>query len=825
MGEHKKYLTIHGHFYQPPRENPWLETVELQESALPFHDWNDRINHECYNPNSVSRIVDGHNRIIDIVNNYSLMSFNFGPTLMSWLQEYAPKTYERILEADKESMKNHSGHGNAVAQVYNHIIMPLANYRDKVTQVVWGIKDFESRFDRKPEAMWLAETAVDDETLEVLVDHGIKYTILSPYQAAKVRPLDKSKDWDDVSWGNIDPARAYRYYIKNDPKKHIDLFFYDGAISRSVAFDNLLKDGEKFIKRIQDGVSPDRKYDQLINLGTDGESYGHHTRYGDMALSYILKIKSKEAGFINTNYAEYLEKHPSEYEVEIKQASSWSCFHGVGRWKEDCGCSTGGHAGWNQKWRKPLRQALDYLRDELTMIYEEAAPAYLKDPWNARNKYVNVILDRSSKNLEKFFKEHQVHQLNSDEKTAALRLLEIQRQSMLMYTSCGWFFSEISGIETTQIMKYSARAIELAQNFSDKDLETPFLEILAQAQSNIKGFGSGKDIYEKFVRPAVIHRKQIVTQWALKSIYQDLEDEIPMYCYTAQKMDYRKVKKGNTTLAIGRIKIKSNVTLSVQDFVFAILRFSGGDFHCTVREFSSQAKYNQIKSELFDKYVSSPLTEVIRKLDENFEKDYFTLENMFIEERRSLLGTHLQNKVSKFSTTFRSMYEESRGPVLQLSELGVEVPAELKIVAKYTLSKDFNNNFEDCDDLLDENAINIATDINEESKKLKIKLDKKPTNKIFEKEITKEISSLAKALELPQVEHVANLLDKVEKLELGTDLSEPQNIYFKHIYNQLPEIIKETSTSKDINLRQLAKNLVKIAKSLNINVEEFEKLL
>ena len=265
------FLTIHGHFYQPPRENPWLEAIELQDSALPFHDWNERITKECYNPNSVSKIVDSRNRILDMVNNYEYMSFNFGPTLLSWMEVHAPLAYERIIKADIESAEAHNGHGNAIAQVYNHMIMPLANENDKQTQVKWGIRDFEYRFGRKPEGIWLAETAVDDATLRVLVENGIKFTILSPYQAAKIRKTG-DKNWADVSWGNIDPARSYRYNIKSAPGKHIDLFFYDGAISKSVAFDELLKDGNRFAKRLKEGVSELRDYPQLVNIATDGES-------------------------------------------------------------------------------------------------------------------------------------------------------------------------------------------------------------------------------------------------------------------------------------------------------------------------------------------------------------------------------------------------------------------------------------------------------------------------------------------------------------------------------------------------------------------------
>ena len=471
MVDNKKdvFLAIHGHFYQPPRENPWLEAVELQPSALPCHDWNERVNNECYAPNSVSKVVNNKNEVMSIVNNYEYMSFNFGPTLLSWMEEFAPTAYERIIKADIKSVEDHNGHGNAIAQVYNHMIMPLANELDKQTQVKWGIKDFEYRFGRKPEGMWLAETAVDDDTLRVLEENGIKFTILSPFQAKCVKKIDEN-NWQDVSWGNIDPARSYRYYIKSAPGKFIDLFFYDGAISKSVAFDELLTDGNKFLKRLQDGISYDRNYPQLVNIATDGESYGHHTKFGDMALAFVMAMKVKDSGFTVTNYAEYLDKYRSDWQVQIKDVSSWSCSHGVGRWCEDCGCSTGGHAGWNQKWRRPLRDAMDYLRDSVTPLFKEYGQKYFKDFLSARYNYIDVILDRSITNVRQFQQEYFLPDLSEEDKVNAMKLLEMQRQAMLMYTSCGWFFCEISGIETVQIMKYAARVIQLAQDFTDNDL-------------------------------------------------------------------------------------------------------------------------------------------------------------------------------------------------------------------------------------------------------------------------------------------------------------------------------------------------------------------
>ena len=823
--QNKKYLTIHGHFYQPPRENPWLEAIELQDSALPFHDWNERINKECYNPNSVSKIVDSRNRILDIVNNYEHISFNFGPTLLSWMEQFAPLTYERIIKADIESIAEHDGHGNAMAQVYNHIIMPLANENDKITQVKWGIKDFEYRFGRKPEGMWLAETAVDDDTLRVLEENGIKFTVLSPYQALKIRKED-DKDWTDVSWGNIDPARSYRYYIKSAPGKFIDLFFYDGAISRSVAFDELLKDGNKFAKRLRDGVSDCRDYPQLIHIATDGESYGHHTKFGDMALAYVLQIKAKEEGFTITNYGEYLENCRSDYEVDIKQASSWSCFHGVGRWKEDCGCSTGGHPGWNQKWRKPLRDALDYLRDELAKLFETEGPKYFnKNCWEVRNNYIDVILDRSSLSVNKFHKENFLPDLSDEDKVKAMELLEIQRQAQLMYTSCGWFFSEISGIETVQIMKYAARAMQLAAVFTKKDFETRFTEILSEAKSNITEYGTGRDIFNNFVKPSIVTTKQVASLWAISSLYQDFEDEEDVYCYSVTRDDYQKVQKGNSNFVVGHIELRSRITLQKSNLMFALMQYSGGDFHCAIKEYSDDMEYNKMKNDLIKTFMLNPLTEIIRALDENFGKDYFTLKDIFIEERRKILQRLLKDKMEKFAQIYQDMYDEGKGSIYHMQTLGLAIPDEFKIAAEYALSRKFNELIADSNGFVEPAVLQQAMDINFEAKSMGIKLDKQPSNNIFSKKIRQNINRLAYSFEIQQADVVLELFEYIEKLELEVDISEAQNIFFSKIYLNIGEIIESSQNSNRKSDKRFVEMLLDIGTKLNINTEFYRAKL
>ena len=827
MNEPRAYLTIHGHFYQPPRENPWLEAIEMQDSAFPYHDWNERICAECYNPNSISKIVDCDNRILNIINNYTYMSFNFGPTLLSWLEVHAPKTYERIIKADVASLHEFGGHGNAMAQVYNHIIMPLANKNDKYTQTIWGIEDFKNRYGRMPEGLWLAEAAVDDETLDVLVDCGIKFTVLSPYQAEKVRQIGKKNtEWRDVSWGNIDPAKPYRYFIKDNPDKYIDLFFYDGSISKSVAFDNLLTDGNRFVARLSDGISAGRKYTQLVNIATDGESYGHHTKFGDMALAYVLGVKAKEAGFTITNYGQFLAENPPVDEVVIKPVSSWSCAHGVGRWFEDCGCSTGGHPGWNQKWRKPLREALDYLRDELAGLFEKEGSKYFKDPFEARNKYISVILDRSEHNVKKYFSLVLKKDFDSSEKVSALKLLEMQRQAMLMYTSCGWFFSELSGIETVQIMKYAARAMQLAQDFGLLDLEENFLNILEKAQSNIPKFGNGRDIYEKFVRPSVVNTKQIASLWAYISLFNDFDYESNLYCYKIKKLNYQKTYKGNYSLVVGRIDVQSKITFEQNDMIFALLQYPDGDFHCALKEFSDSTELGKISKKFVSTFMSESLTALIREFDEFFGKEYYTLRDIFLEERKNILNIILKSKLNKFDYTYEELFREAKGSVDFIKVLNLDLPKEFKIAAEFTLSKYFRDLITENQEDLNENVIQGAINILYEAKYLGVEIDKQELNKLYTQKLTNRLYRLTNNLEIHQVEDTLDLLKTIETLELSVDMTEAQNTYFTKIYTQVDDFIKETNSRDNIiEARKFLSNVLEVGQRLNINVDHYKNFI
>ncbi|MGZ7066641.1 MAG: DUF3536 domain-containing protein, partial [Candidatus Aminicenantales bacterium] len=496
-----RLICIHGHFYQPPRENAWLEEVEVQDSAHPYHDWNERVTAECYEPNSASRILDARDQIIDIVNNYASISFDAGPTLLAWMEDSSPTVYRAILEGDRQSRARFHGHGSAMAQAFNHLIMPLAGSRDKRTQVIWGIRDFEYRFGRKPEGMWPPETAIDLETLDIMAEHGILFTVLSPCQAGQVRDL-KGGGWTDVSGALVDPRTPYLCQLPSG--RHIALFFYDGAISHDVAFGDLLRNGERFAKRLGAAFSGDPTGPELVHIATDGETYGHHHRFGDMALAYCLNYLQTNKLAELTVYGDYLERFPPTREAHIIEGTAWSCAHGVERWRSDCGDSTGANPGWNQKWRGPLREVMDWLGDKAAAVYEEEMAPFSQDPWAVRDEYIQVILDRSPEAVESFIAGHVRRPLASPEKTRFLKLLELERHAMLIFTSDGWFFDDISNIETVQVIQYASRAMQLIRDVTGTDLEPEYVRKLGKAVSNVPEYRNGARIYDLFVRPAFV---------------------------------------------------------------------------------------------------------------------------------------------------------------------------------------------------------------------------------------------------------------------------------------------------------------------------------
>jgi alpha-amylase/alpha-mannosidase (GH57 family) len=684
----ERYICIHGHFYQPPRENPWLEAVEIQDSASPYHDWNERVTAECYAPNCASRLLDREGKIVDIVGNYAGMNFDFGPTLLAWLEARSPEVYQAIINADKESALRHSGHGNAIAQAYNHIILPLASLRDKRTQIEWGLKDFEYRFGRVSEGMWLPETAVDIETLEILSEKGIKFTILAPHQARSVKRIG-IEDWEDTGTRKIDPTRPYLCRLPSG--RTISIFFYDELISRTAAFENLLDRGEDFVNRLLAGFPNSTESSQLLSIATDGETYGHHHRFADMALAFAIDEISKKGLVHLTNYGEYLAKHPADWEVRIVENTSWSCPHGVERWKSDCGCNAGGRPDWNQEWRGPLRGTFDWLRDELTPGFEEMAGRYLKDPWRARESYIDIVLNRSEENMEVFFRQHPVRELGRDEKIVVLKLMEMQRHLMLMYTSCGWFFDEPSGIETVQVLQYAARAIQLAEELFGRPLEESFRGHLSRIKSNLPDHGDGTGIYDRFVKTSMVDFERVGADYAITSVVEDYGDLAEIYCYTVTRDEFQRLQAGEARLVTGRITVTSKITLNSETVSFSFLHLGGHLFNGGAQSFLDAEAYRSMQTEIMSAFEKGALADVLKLIEHHFGNHGYSLLNLFGDEQRKLLDRLTDASLEGFEHTYRLIYENNRLLMLFLREAGVPVPKAFLAAAEFTLNHEIRH--------------------------------------------------------------------------------------------------------------------------------------
>ena len=665
-----------------------MEVIEEQQGAYPYHDWNERIAAECYGPNAASRILDAEGKIVEIVSNYSKISFNFGPTLFSWLESEQPDIYAAVIEADKESRRQFSGHGSAIAQAYNHTIMPLSNARDKRTQVVWGIRDFQRRFGRDPEGMWLPETAVDIESLEELAAHGIAFTILAPHQARRIRLLGGG-DWEDVSGQRVDTTRPYRVSLPSG--KHIAIFFYDSPVSHGVAFDKLLGSGEQFMNRLM-GIFDDRRgRPQLAHIANDGETYGHHHRFGDMALAYALNRMQKENLAHITNYGEFLEKFPPSHEVEIVEQTSWSCSHGIERWRSDCGCDTGFQPSWNQQWRGPLREALDWLRDTANDEFLRLATRQFKDPWAARNDYIDVILDRAPRNVQRFLSRHMAAPPSETEKITALKLMELQHNMQLMYSSCGWFFDDLAGIEGIQILHFAGRAAQLAQELFGDHAEKGFLERLAKAVSNDSEQGDGAQVFEKHVRSSMVDLEKVAAHWAVSSLFESYDDKTKLFVYEVERQDYRVRQAGRTKLAVGRMRIRSEQVGEAATFMFGVLHMGDHNVVAGVRDYRSEGRYQAAMKELEEAYEKVEMRDLVRTMDKHFGLSAYSLRSLFHDERRKVLEMILKSARDNAEASFRQLYERDAPLMRFLLELGIAPPKAFQATAEFLINIDLRN--------------------------------------------------------------------------------------------------------------------------------------
>ncbi len=808
----EKYLCIHGHFYQPPRENPWLEDVELQDSAYPFHDWNMKITEECYRQNGASRILSSDRKIIDIVNNYSSISFNFGPTLLSWLQSHTPDVYEQILEADEESQRMFSGHGSAIAQAYNHMILPLANTRDKHTQVIWGIRDFERHFQRKPEGMWLPETAVNTDTLEVLADHGIKFTILSPRQAGQVCKIGAEK-WTNVTKDNLDTTMPYLCNLPSG--KSISLFFYEGKVAHEVAYGGLLHSGENFAKRLTESLNDNDNSSGLMNIAVDGESFGHHHRYGDMALAYCLhRVRENKLARV-TIYAEYLEKFPPTHEVRIIENSSWSCVHGVERWKSNCGCCEDQSLSGRQQWREPLRKAMDWLRDKLAEDYEKNMSQYSRNPWQVRNEYIDVINDRSEENVENFIGKSAGRELTDEEKINFLKLVEMQRMTMLMYTSCGWFFDKISGIETIQVMEYAARAMQLHHEISNTNLLGEYEDMLKGAPANLPDMENGKDIYNAYVAPARIDLNRVGAHFALSSVFSESpEQEQEIYCYTAVMEDYKLNTAGMHIMATGKAHIKTNIILEKYSFDFATLHLGDHNLIAAMTPVMPEEDFQQMRKELENVFHKGDTNEVMRRMNTRFDGNIYSLWHLFKDDQRRMLFELLSDTWDEIDRSFRRIYEHNYAIILMLRNMNMNLPKALAASAEFVLNQDL------CKAINDE-EINIdrLKELTDEATRLSVQLDQTT----IRYEASARINALMEIFEqsrddiqlLSTIERMLNILSNIVT---DMDLQSAQNLFFTIGRETYPEM-KEKAAAHDEEASKWVELFELVAEDLDLVIE------
>ncbi len=686
----KHFVCVHGHFYQPPRENPWLETVETQDSAAPYHDWNERVCAECYATNGAARIVNKQNQITRIVNNYARMSFNFGPTLLSWLRDNAPRTYRMILDGEARSRRAFKGHSSAMAQVYNHIIMPLANRRDRITQIRWGIADYEHHYGAAPEGMWLSETAADTETLKLLADHGIRFTVLAPHQCKRIRPLvdgDADTPWVDTPNARVNTTRPYLARFASG--ESMAVFFYDGPASRAIAFEGLLNSGENFAARLKAGFREDPE-PQLVHVATDGESYGHHHKHGEMALAYTMRLLEADKSVTLANYGSYLTQFAPEYECEIVDNTSWSCAHGVERWRSDCGCN-GGHPGWNQAWRAPLRQALDELRDAIAPLTEVEGNKLFRDVWAARDGYIEVVLDRSPESADRFFR--------------AMNSTFSRRQSASGPSNCWKCSATLSlctpvaagsltispALKPCRSLPYAARVLQLAQGLFGEQaasLESAFLAHLAQARSNNPSAGDGAAIYKEQIRHLELGLEQVAAHYAISSVFSSYADDTELFCYRVHRSFYDIYTSGRGRLALGRCHVASAITGQQQSFSFAVLHFGDQNITAAVKvyEEADAPAFAAFAAAAAEHVQRALFPEVIRLLDRYYGNVGYSLTSLFRDEQRRIVQLILNSTLLDIETSLTTIYEDHASLLHFLSQAGLPKPPALTLAAGFAVN-------------------------------------------------------------------------------------------------------------------------------------------
>ena len=777
-------VVLHAHFYQPPRENPWTDRVDREPSASPFHDWNERITSECYAAIAHARIFGGSDRIAGILNTYSALSFNVGPTLFAWLATHDPDTYRRIIEADKTSASRHGGHGGAIAQGYNHAILPLCNDRDRKTQIRWGIADFRHRFGREPEAMWLPETGCNVATAQALAEHGMRFIILAPRQAARAR-LGPSGAWKNVSNGSIDPRHPYRLRL---PGGHsIVCFFYDGAAAHAFSFEATLDSSQSLANRLVSAAGSPFSPGQLVSVATDGETYGHHKRFAERALGYFIEKEAPNHGLELTNYGAFLEGATVAHEVELAagpngEGTAWSCAHGLGRWTRDCSCCMGHRPGWTQAWRAPLRAAFDRLRDHAASVFEDVGGELLKDPWSARDASIALILEPRTEVRDVFFAEHARRELSGRERVQALQLLEAQRMTQLMYTSCGWFFDDLSGLETVQVTKYAVMGAQLLERASGRPALPALIEALAEARSNLAEQGSGADIVRKHVLPQEVTPRTWLVRRASRLLFSDAPPSNHRSAFTIESLDSEVLERGSHRLVLGRARVVLTRTEEPMELTYAATTIADREMHCGVVPFEGRGLYERVLAEAKTCFRRPSLAEVIRLVDRHFGPECFSLRDLDAAARSEFIERMITGLIDRLGATYAFLYDEHRKTIEAIEATGVEVPRELRVIAEYTLARRFDAAMLDTSESVDPGPLRAAIAIGREAKELGIEL-RLPRSEATLRRLLVETARVL--VQTPTAEVAGRMIDLLTACRapgLNVTLDRVQDVMFESIH-------------------------------------------
>ena len=648
--------------------------------------------------------------------------------------------------------------------------------------------DFRYRFGRDPESLWCPETAVNDKVLGALIDEGMRYVILSPYQAERVRSIG-GQEWRGVADGSIDPGIAYRYFHRDGSGRSLALFFYDGPVARSIAFEGVLNTSQALLARLRmAGLGQGR----IVHIATDGESYGHHSKFGDRALAHAMESLVSDNGFAVTNYGQYLDQHPPKIEVEIKagpngEGTAWSCAHGVGRWTRDCGCETGGQAGWNQVWRRPLRLALDALRDEAVEVFASQGGELFHDPWAARDDYISVLLDRRNAR-EPFLRKHYCGGPGDENESRALTLLETQRQALLMYTSCGWFFNDISGIETVQVLKYAGRMLDFLDELDIPSPRSRFLALLSEARSNIPEIGNGSDIFRKFVDPCRVTPQSIAAHLGISSVIDGTEDEGNVAGHRYARSIYRKEERERLTLATCRVTLENELTGRSHDFALAAMHFGGIDFYCLLKPFPGAGKFKLASTKLWDDFGRASLPVILHQAEKEFGPEEYGLEHVLPQGRQRIAETVFSGIVNRFSDYVGRLYEDNQRSIGMLQSLGFELPRELNAAAEFTLGKRFTEEIRVQHQSHDPASYQKAIEISEEVARHGFHIDSAEAGQIFERMIASVVDEVALEADEQLAETARTLVELTRRMAIRPSLDRAQDILYLALPRLAPNV-------------------------------------